>query len=191
MTSYVYISEDFGSIRAPLKNELVFLYDQMNFNDYSDHNRTYVRTFISLVEGTINYVKLYLLQAYAQREIELEFNERIILEGKTYSLNSKGKPREQILFFPFEPNFKFTYGLFAEKYNRSDVYQEYISRSGFLRMQTILEVRNRVTHPKKADDVFVSGAEATFAFEAYKWHEEFQLELFKDFLYKQNSLPPT
>lgn len=177
---YQHNDRDIAVIWGSYHNELVDLQKLISFKEANTWNRNYIRTFVSLVEGISYRVRQNLLEKGTQNLITLDIEEIIILKEKLVELNNKGIIKIRDKFFPFESMFLFTFKIYARVHKKENLLKNELSKIGYSKLKNVVEIRNRITHPKAKMDVDVSGHEVKLADDAFEWFHNFGLEMFKD-----------
>ena len=125
--------------------------------------RLYIRVFVTMVEGSVAAIKNVILH-YSE---QLNDAERAVLRDVTFDLNEKGVPYERPLRPPILSSLKFAFRIFASVHKLSIV-PDYRS-SGWQAMKNVIELRNRLTHPKTPNDLKVTDTDLKSVDEAEIW----------------------
>jgi len=130
--------------------------------------RIYVRTVFAFIESECFGIKQFTLKLINKSTLESQFSpgEIFLLKEKTFNLNNKGKIEEKNLHLKTESNLKFTFNSAAKltfdfNLNVSDV--------GWESFKKALEIRHRVTHPKKLASLIISDKEMNITKKALDW----------------------
>lgn len=157
------------------RNELAELYKFISKKNANNLNRVFVRSLFSMVEGVSYRIRQILLQRYNSGEIKLTDKQVIVLSEKKESEKKNIWRR----YNSFEGMFKYTFMTYCSLYKKGNIYNKFISNQKFQSFITANGVRNRITHPKTSNDVFVSGADMNIIDEGYEWFNDFVIEAFE------------
>lgn len=129
------------------------------------NRRAYTRTAFSAIEGIANNLKLQVLDEMEPRDLSIA--ELATLREEAYSINGKGEPYAQPRFIRLEDNLAFA----LRMYMRLHGLECEIDRSGtgWQSFKNALQIRHRVTHPRRADDLMISDVEIGTVELAYGW----------------------
>ncbi len=122
---------------------------------------TSVRVFFSAVEGVLHSYKVVMEKCYEAGEIEFSEDDLPIIRGEKW--------------LSFHENLKFTVKHFSRligipsPVNKNS--QEWVA------FKKITEIRNRITHPKKIEDVFITTEEIPFINQGPLWFWNLILKL--------------
>lgn len=95
-----------------------------------------------------------------------------------FYLNGKGNPLSRERFLKTKEGFLFSFHILAMALQSSFILD--IANSGWESFQELLEVRNRITHPKVAEDLIVSDTDIKHLRKAVAWHENNSAKLFQE-----------
>jgi len=135
--------------------------------------RSFVRACCVFFEGLCAFQKQ---QAYAikwnalDKVDDFEMAKLMLLCDKTAELNDKGEIYEKNAKIPTEKNILFAFTAFAEAHNSP--FRLDRSSEGINNLRITLKVRDRLTHPKKLEDLQVSDEEHLAAAKASIWLNE-------------------
>jgi hypothetical protein len=138
--------------------------------------RAYVRSLFALIESMLYSQKqlarhvdsaLKAASPYFAEHLGLNPLELLATEEKGVQVTEKGEVKETVAFMKFKQNFKFSFIAMA-KCCGSDFKPEYTS-TGWSSLVTALEVRDRLMHPKKVEDLEVTPVEFKIAQRASSW----------------------
>jgi hypothetical protein len=136
--------------------------------------RTWLRAFFAFVEGAV----------YARRRVVLEMHnhlhrgdysrpslthaELMLLEGSDYELEDNGHVRKRSRGFqPTLKYIRFVFDTYFKFYGRPNPID--FGGGGWRRFREAYEVRNRITHPKRLEDLEISDAELAALGSANRW----------------------
>jgi hypothetical protein len=186
MTQIYYKEQGFGDMVSTFRNEIVYYINPKNDNAYVEPNRSLVRNYVNYIEASVNYIGYFILNEFKEKKFNLSEGELFMLRGVAYSL-SEGIVKERPLLLSLPDNFRFTYSLFARVHDRQPVFQTYI-QDHFHGLKEIIKVRNRFTHPRQAEDSLVDNKERDVTIASYNHYYDFQMALFKDYLYDEREI---
>jgi hypothetical protein len=125
--------------------------------------RLYVRTFISLVESIIATLKDETLRS----TVRLSTAEKAILAGTKYELTDQGAAVERPFFAPVQKSLRFAFRSFA-KANRITFTPDY-NGEGWRAFSETVKIRNRITHPKRVEEMAIEDTELALVDQAHDW----------------------
>jgi len=134
-------------------------------NEYN--RRSYVRAFFAFVEGCMASMKAVSLASAESRIVHFSVAEVALLREEMYDLSDSGKPRITQRFLPTAKNFRFANSMFEKALHCS--HHIVYSGLGWQQFQRALEIRHRITHPKKSVDPRISDQEAAIIRDAAVW----------------------
>jgi hypothetical protein len=129
--------------------------------------RAYVRAVFAYIEGMVFAMKQFSYEYRIQPESSSTRPELAMLLEESYELNDKGVARTAPAKIPLEKNIKFAFKAFA-KAGHSD-YELPISDHGWEELKKSTRIRDRLMHPKNANDMSVSEAEHSTVRIAHSW----------------------
>jgi hypothetical protein len=119
--------------------------------------RAYVRSVFAAVEGLIWILKQVCLARLIGSKQKFKLAEFALLQDQTYDLKDNGETSVQTKFLPVPNNVKFTFRIFNRLFNSNvDLRVGAEPWTAFLRA---LEIRHRITHPKKVEELDISEEE--------------------------------
>ena len=172
-----YTDLDLFFLWGPLHNELL---SADKISDINEKGRIQYRTFFNMVESVSYRVRQILLSRYQNEEINLEYTELIILKGENIELNRNGKIAKKEKHYPFLQLFKFTVLLYASKYDKTEICENFFATNGFESFQKALQIRNKLIHPKSVKDINIHENEYHFLENSREWFHEFMISLFEN-----------
>jgi len=146
-------------------------------SDYSQTNyRHFVRAVMAYVEGmTFRLKESALTFSYLELNNEFDDRDKALLREEQYVLDQKGNPRTKKLRLPMKQNIKFAIHTFAKAFDLAP--QLDTESTGWKALVSTIEVRHRLTHPKKVEDLTVTKMEADLASTALWWFFNFSKAL--------------
>jgi len=144
--------------------------------------RALVRSAFSYVEGSsfgFRYAALHLARI---RNVTLSLGESLMCREVKYALNERGQVEErQVLSSPLA-NLRFALTVFSKVAGAP--YEFPAGESGFERLQVAQRIRNRLTHPRKMEELEVSPDEQALVLEALDWVGEQQTKVVGAFAFR-------
>lgn len=177
-----YYQKDFelGWLWGSFHNEQVRLLPLIDKTRSNESNRTYLRSFFSMVEGITYRTRQILLERYRQKIIDLTPEQIIVLSEIKVELKDNGSINLIQRFYDLKSMTLFTYKTYCGLYNKLDLYKKYLSDSKYTDFNASIKMRNRITHPKLGMDVFITGEDVLKVISAGEWFHEFTFEIFMD-----------
>jgi hypothetical protein len=183
-----YYQRDFelGWLWGTFHNEQVRLLPLIDKTKSNESNRTYVRSFFSMVEGITYRTRQILLARLKEEKIKLSPEQMIALLEISVDLKDNGNIKTRPKFYDFKSMTLFTYKTYSSLYNKHKIYQDFISDNRFNFFIDAIKMRNRITHPKKGEDVYINGQDIQTVMSAGDWFHEFTFQLFMgDLIYQE------
>jgi hypothetical protein len=116
--------------------------------------RAMVRSYFALVEGTLYRMRRFALHAHALSGIDLGCDESVALNELSYSIDDKGDINSRAQFVPLTNSLRFTVKILGRALNQPLSFD--YSDSQWQAFRASIDIRNRLTHPKNANDAQVS-----------------------------------
>jgi hypothetical protein len=183
-----YYQEDFelGWLWATFHNEQVRLLPLIDKTNSNESNRTYVRSFFSMVEGITYRTRQILLGRFQEKMILLTPEQIIVLSEITIDLKDNGNINIRSKFYDFRSMTLFTYKTYSELYNKNKIYKSFMSDHRFNHFIDAIKMRNRITHPKTGMDVYINGLDIQTIMSAGDWFHDFTFQIFiGDLIYQE------
>jgi hypothetical protein len=183
-----YYQKDFelGWLWATFHNEQVRLLPLIDKTKSNQSNRTYVRSFFSMVEGITYRTRQILLHRLEEKKIKLTPEQTIALSEITVDLRDNGNINIRPKFYDFRSMTLFTYKIYSGLYNKHKIYKTFISDHRFNHFIDAIKMRNRITHPKKGEDVYIDGQDIQTVMSAGDWFHDLTFQLFMgDLIYQE------
>ena len=174
------INEDFelGGLWMSFHNELVKLLPSLVKTNSSDSNRSYLRSFFSMVEGITYRTRQILLGRQAENVIRLSLDQLIVLSEISIDIDPNGNLHKRTKFYDLKSMMLFTYKTYCECSNKTELFNKYISDTRYMSFIESIKMRNRITHPKTLTDVFIKGDDIQIVLTSHDWFYEFTSEIF-------------
>jgi len=183
-----YYQKDFelGWLWASFHNEQVRLLPLIDKTKSNESNRTYVRSFFSMVEGITYRTRQILLDRYTEKKIDLTPEQIIVLSEISIELKENGNINKRPKFHDLKNMTLFTYKTYSGLYNKLKIYREFVSDHRFNNFNESIKMRNRITHPKTGRDVYINGKDIQTVMSAGDWFHDFTFQLFTgDLIYQE------
>jgi len=129
-----------------------------------------VRSLFAYVEGLTYAFKRYALALHEQREPIFSNAEIALLREVSYDLSDKGEALEQGKFLRFASNLRFAIRAFA-RISAYEAGPDFLGQ-GWQALRKGIQVRNRITHPKRPDDLTVSDIDLVAVSTGVRWFQE-------------------
>lgn len=157
-----------------LNNEVNILWKILNKKPKSQPlRRTLIRSIFSFIEGCCFRLKqdaLVFCDDFSPGEISL-------LKGKTYILNDRGIVKEKEAYLKAKANLRLAFKAYAKAFNAD--FELKVNSKGWESYLEALEIRNRITHPKKFLDLVIRNEDMEKVMEARIWFGENLTQLLK------------
>ncbi len=174
--------EDIHGITDTLSADADYVNNQLNQHPNNQHlRRTYVRSLFALLEGTCFYWGSMLKDIDRLTPNLFNEEERLKLNGQ--SKNIKGKITDKR--YPTADMISFTLKMLA----KSTEGKIDLGRTGWEKLNSSLEVRDRITHPRSNRALEISDEEINNAREALSWYFDMQNPFLKKLLEQGTSIP--
>jgi hypothetical protein len=175
-----YYNADFelGWLWASFHNEQVRLLPLIDKTKSNESNRTYLRSFISMIEGITYRTRQILLQRQKDNKINLRLEQIIALSEISIEIEDNGNLKERPKTHSLKSMILFTYKTYCELYDKLHIYNKFLSDNRFNDLQESIKMRNRITHPKSGPDVYINGEDIQTVMSAGEWYHDFTFEIF-------------
>jgi hypothetical protein len=169
---------DLGGLWMSFHNELVKLLPSLDKTNSSDSNRSYLRSFFSMVEGITYRTRQILLGRQAANAISLSLDQLIVLSETSIDIDTNGNTNKRTKYYDLKSMMLFTYKTYSECSNKLGLFNKYISDTRYKSFTESIKMRNIITHPKTLMDVFIKGDDIQIVLTAHDWFHEFTTEIF-------------
>jgi hypothetical protein len=155
---------DFRNLAAILTED-VFLHvkDDPKISD-NQQRRSFVRSVFALVEGMTYASKQAILDEYGPK---LSPAEIALITEESFDLDDGGTSKTRPLFLPLAKNVRFMFDLLIRFWEIP--LEIKVGGPGWQGFLAAIQVRNRLTHPKRSSDLTVSDADLKNVHIAYRW----------------------
>jgi hypothetical protein len=181
---FVLTDNELFLVWAPQHNDLVFFKQQIDLHNHEGSKRAYVRCLFSMIEGILFRIRQILVENNLKTNF-LNPEQIIILKQISLELDDKGKIKTKDKFYEFNKMFRFTLEIFCKINNKHDVFMEFIADHKYQDFKNSIYIRNKLTHPKLGQDIFVTDNELAIVFSAGDWFHALIIELFKETLFEK------
>lgn len=129
--------------------------------------RSAIRTIGAAIEGIIFHLKkIALSQANTFPELYSEL-EKAALREETYSINDNGQIHVRPMLLPVKTSIKLIIKMVDKK--KKFLHEKSFNNAGWDALIASIEVRNKITHPKKISDLQISKKDVNQALKAFNW----------------------
>ncbi len=147
--------------------------DELMRADTQLNRRAFVRSLFALIEGGTFLLKQYALEInkmgitkkgvghFSQAELAL-------LQEEQYDLTDKGEVRTQQKFLRPTENVRFTFSALAKAQKLS--HKPDVSGEGWQSFKKAINIRNRITHPRRESDLEITDGELKIIRKAFAWY---------------------
>lgn len=156
--------------------DVVSARERLQLEDTPTHRRELVRAIFSAIEGLNWRLKLGVLE-HARRHVELSPHEHAAMMEQTYSIDDRGIVSVSPRYLPLSSTIRLMVRQ-IQKY-RSE-YSVDFGYPGWEDLKVSINVRNRITHPKKIDDLSVTKEEISRCVSAFGWMLALNIEVLSE-----------
>jgi hypothetical protein len=132
--------------------------------------RAYVRTMLAFIEGMTAAFRDILLTALAEKRIELSVPEIFVLKEVQFDIDGKYHARARRRPMRLRDTVRFTLQLMGRVADQP--FTPEFGDGGWEALLDAIAIRNRVTHPARREDLWVSDADLARVDRAVKWFED-------------------
>ena len=163
-----------GDITRPMVRLLDDAQTAETYLDQTDSQfarRAYIRSIFASLEGTLWLLKQVCLKVpTVSGPRRFDPAEYALLQDQTYDLKNNGETSIQTKFLRLPDNLRFTFRVFNRLFGAQvDLGVSGAPWSAFLKA---LDVRHRITHPKKVDELDITDDELKLCREVSSWFNE-------------------
>jgi hypothetical protein len=155
---------------APLFDDFVECDEQLERSDTQFARRSYVRTVFALNEGFLYWFKQEVAEWLLDKGLDRDnvmMAKLFLLSDESYRITDKGKIRSQKNRVPFLDFCGFVYRTAAECLGVNP--DPFFLEGGWQELKKALDVRHRITHPKKPEDLEITERELLAVSEGHRW----------------------
>ncbi len=151
----------------------------LDANDDPYCRRNYVRALFAMIDGTVYVLKQTILIAASNDPRQLLIAEHVLLREESFDLKENGDVRSHKKFPKLADNLLFTKRQLEKHFAYSlDIDTKSTDWSDF---KKAIEIRHRVTHPKKIEEFDLSKDEIALAKRVGHWFGTFMVEWTRQF----------
>ncbi len=165
--NYNFIDKDFEKLIEEVSKDVNIIFETIKNNDNQTWRRAYIRAVFSSIESIIFNMKKYIKEVGKNDFLPLSELEQKKLNEFYSEKATDGKEIVKIFRLSFLENITFTIDLFA--------FANYLSMNidknstGWELLKESVKIRNRITHPKNLQDIFIRKVELNKVFKAHNW----------------------
>ena len=141
--------------------------------DEQFRRRTLTRTLFAVIEGTIFALKHLLLEEHRVGILDLSTAECVVLAEESYRVDQSGKLKKSVRYLNLKGNVKFTLSMYALARGAPLGFTVPLAEDP--RWQSFcnaIDIRNRLMHPKSAEDLIMSDSEWEDVQASEEWFTE-------------------
>jgi hypothetical protein len=128
--------------------------------------RSYVRSLVAMIEGTIHCVKeLEFAELYARKKTDIPT--LVALKEVVFDIDENGKIKKKEKYVNPASNLRFVVNMFNSIFGKQ--LDLGIGTSKWDNFKTAIKIRNRITHPKETNDLSVSETELSVMKDVNEW----------------------
>jgi hypothetical protein len=151
-----------------LLNDVGAAISRRKIDDNQATRRDMIRTAFAAIEGMVWIFREHVIDT-AENTYGLECDEKLILQERQLSVSEQGKITEQPRYLPLTTTIRFIARI-ANRLNGIDHFD--FGASEWEGFRKAIGIRNRITHPKSADDLHVRKADVQQVMNALSWFLE-------------------
>jgi hypothetical protein len=133
-------------------------------------HRSYVRVMMAFIEGMTFVIKKLLLAIHRQTDLGLSDAETALLEEIQFALDGKGRAMTKPRLMRIKDNIRFTMNLLGRC--AKPPFKPNYGDDGWQAFCEAIAIRNRVTHPKTRDDLWITQGDLERIDRGVKWFED-------------------
>lgn len=167
-------SDTFYALIDDLEDDWEYAFQELALvDDEQFYRRTLTRTLFAVIEGTVFALKHLILEEHRVGLLDLSPAEYAVLAEESYSLDQKGHIKESIRYPGLRENVKFTFSMYARARSASSGFTKPLAKDPrWSNFYEAIKVRNRLTHPKSAEDLIVSDSDWEAVQASEEWFTE-------------------
>ena len=140
-------------------------------------DRVYTKAVFSMIEGISFRIRQYVVSAVDAGLYSLDIPSINFLSETTYKIDLSGKIKEKGEYLVFLPGFKFTFKSFGRCLGMEEFVEKAFGDNGFNNFKKSVDIRNRLTHPKRTQEMRVGGSELELIESSEEWFHALVLPL--------------
>ncbi len=146
--------------------------------------RSFVRALVALIEFDIHNRKQRLSKLHTEDFIQLTNSELSLVLEIQPEIDETGKVKDRQKFLRLLSNYRFSIRLFCKHMNLQ--FSLNTNSSGWTSFKKLIDIRNKITHPKKSGDINITDEQFQDVLEAYKWFMDNYKSIVKLLVQKEN-----
>lgn len=148
-----------------LLTDILVAREHLAERDQQPRRRNLVRSSFAAIEGLAWLLRSHILEVGKQIG-EIEPLEVLALQDRSYAVGDSGKLRETAQYLPLKTAIRFALQLAKRIAPHLTID---FNQSGWASLQTAIDVRHRITHPKSEADLTVSDHDLTVVNDGLSW----------------------
>lgn len=147
--------------------------------DTQFHRRGYVRNLFAYLEGVAYWMRQNAIdidKIMLRRGGAIDWDRHALLGEEIPMISDSGKIKKRKQKASFKSRFAFSIRSYAEIVGCT----EDIFGSGWQRLLEAVEIRDRLMHPKRSEDIIVSDENLSACREGYRWFASLMLSTFRE-----------
>jgi hypothetical protein len=159
------VEENFTSI---LLSDVIAAFDRHHESGSQANKREFIRTAFAAIEGLTWIFREHAIET-AQHTAQLKRDEEIALSEISYQISESGRITRQQRYLPLLATIRLT----ARIANRvAPEYEIDFSNDAWDKLRQTIRIRNRITHPKTAQDLILTEDDIRISLAALFWFLE-------------------
>ena len=148
-------------------DDTLAMWSELQEADSPRARRSYVRTVLAAIEALTFMLKQKSVESTKSLPRRYTRAEAAMLRDETYAVNGKGDAYAVAKFTPTPESFRFAVKMLTKGFGSGTAIDS--SSPGWAALKHAAGVRNRLVHPKAADDLAVSDEELRNVHDAFFW----------------------
>ncbi len=173
-------TEDFTKPLLALLEDLERAEHDLDAKQDAYSRRNYVRNLFAMIDGTIYILKHTILIAAADASDQVSIGEHALLREQSFDIKENGEVRTYKKYPKLADNLLFTKRQLEKHFGLSLNID--LKSAEWFDFKKAIEIRNRVTHPKKLAEFDVSKDEVALARRVGHWFGTFIIDWFRQFI---------
>lgn len=165
------VADFFDDALEALSEDMSEATQRLRAQDSQFNRRVYIKTFFAFLEGfawALRKATIDLMHYNALKHHKLNIDRLILLREEFPTLDNTGKLSFRKHQLPFISYFAFTLRSFAEEQHFDP---DFFVDIGWGHFQKAVKIRDRLTHPKRKQDMSVSNAELGILVKTQTWFQ--------------------
>ncbi|KAF0140859.1 MAG: hypothetical protein FD122_2032 [Stygiobacter sp.] len=131
--------------------------DLLSKNDSQYLRRSFIRSLFAAIESVIFGMKTEILNRLSEANPPFTTGELVILEEKSFTIDKSGDIIESPKYLELKKNIRFVFRTYGKCYGTQ--LELDVSGTDWKNFTELVEVRNRITHPKTKNDIIITDDE--------------------------------